>query len=469
MENKDTQFAFAPEDRDYSGEIVELVRSGAAGGSLADVLEKYHNNDIAMAFEELSEAERRTVANALGDSRLSDVLSYTDRAGEYLQGISPDTLADIIENMDAADAARVLDELDEDNKNEVLELIGDKEVKEEIELLFSYRENEFGSKMSTNYILIDRALNVKGAMRALVKEAADNDNIYTVFVEDGGRFFGAIDLKALIVARSETPLDELIATNFPYVYDTDTVSDNIEWLRSYSEPLIPVISKESGRLLGVITAEDIVEIVDEELGEDYAKLAALGAEEEEGEPFLLSIKKRAPWLIVLLFMGLTVSFVVGLFEGVVAELPAIVAFQSLILGMAGNVGTQSLAVTVRALGADGEFDRRKRLSVMFKETRVALLNGIVLGAVSFVVVLVYLFIIGGGGIAFALSCAGCVGVAMCFAMTVSGFVGAAIPLLLDRFGADPAVASGPLITTVNDLVAVISYYTLAWLLLLKFV
>ena len=174
------------------------------------------------------------------------------------------------------------------------------------------------------------------------------------------------------------------------------------------------------------------------------------------------MKKRIPWLIILLFLGLAVSAVVGMFEGVVAELPAIVAFQSLILGMAGNVGTQSLAVTVRALGQDSA---GTRIKMILKETRVALLNGIIVGLISFAIVSLYL-LLGSGGTEFALSVAGCVGGAMCFAMMVSGFTGAVIPITLYRLGFDPAVASGPLITTVNDLVAVLSYYGLAWALLL---
>jgi magnesium transporter len=135
--------------------------------------------------------------------------------------------------------------------------------------------------------------------------------------------------------------------------------------------------------------------------------------------------------------------------------------------MAGNVGTQSLAVTVRTLGTDEDPDGKKQFGIIIKEMKVALCNGVAIGAVSFLIVGGYLAIFGHYGIGFALPAASCVGLAMCFAMMISGFTGAAIPITLYRFGVDPAVASGPLITTVNDLVAVISYYGLAWLLLLQ--
>ena len=183
----------------------------------------------------------------------------------------------------------------------------------------------------------------------------------------------------------------------------------------------------------MITAIDLAELLDEELGDDYAKLAALSEEEERDEPLLRSLRKRAPWLIILLFLGLGVSAVVGAFEGVVAELPMIVAFQSLILGMAGNVGTQSLAVTVRALGGERP-SLGQQLLIILKETRIALLNGLLLGLFSFVIVGGYLLLLGGYGAAVAAVTAGCVGSALCFSMMISGFTGAAIPLCFHRLG-----------------------------------
>lgn len=465
MENKDF---FEIEERDHRSAILEMIKSGCSDDSLKEELNKYHDNDIARVLEDLTAEERDRILNVIGIEAMSDIVAYMDDAGEYLSRLDADAAADIIEQMDADEALEILDGLDEETRNEVLGLIEDKEVKEEIELIDSYDEDEFGSKMSTNFIVINRGLSVKAATKTLIAEAAENDNIYTIFVTNqDGSFYGAIDLKDLIVARSNTELEDLICTTFPYVYDKDIISDNIERTRSYAEDLIPVLSGETKKLLGVITSKDIIDIVDEELGDDYAKLAALGSEQERDESLLGSIKKRVPWLIALLFMGLAVSAVVGLFENVVDSLPMIVAFQSLILGMAGNVGTQSLAVTVRSLGSDEEPGLRDQFIMIAKETRVALLNGIFIGIISFLIVSGYLLLFGGCDTGFAFTASLCVGLAMCFAMTISGFTGATIPICLYRFGIDPAVASGPLITTINDLVAVISYYGLAWVLLLN--
>jgi magnesium transporter len=454
------------EDRSYREQILAIIRSDISDEEIKQALDEYHDNDIASVIEELTEEENDRLLHALGSEAMSEVVPYLDDAGEYLSELEADEAADIIEQMDADEALEVLEDLDEDTRNEVLELIED-EVKEEIELIDSYEDDEFGSKMSTNFIAITRDATVKSAMRSLIAEAPENDNIYTIFVtEQDGSFYGAIDLKDLIIARSKTPLDELIYTTFPYVYDKESISASIERLRSYSEDMIPVLSSEGNKLLGVITSKDIIEIVDEERGDDYAKLAALTEEEDSSEPIFKSMKKRIPWLIALLFMGLAVSAVVGIFEGVVKELPLIVCFQSLILGMAGNVGTQSLAVTVRAISAD-EVTKGKQLGFIFKETRVALFNGFAIGLCSVLVVGAYLYFIGGYGPTMSFTTAGCVGLALCFAMMISGFTGATIPMCFYKLGIDPAIASGPLITTVNDLVAVISYYGLAWLLLIN--
>ena len=445
-----------PEDRDYRKEILEIIRGDYTEDEIKEKLEEYHDNDIAGVLDDLEADEREPLNEVIGNEAMSEIVPFMEDAGQYLSELDAEEAAEIIEHMDADEAL------------EVLEHIDDEEVKEEIELLDSYDEDQFGSKMSTNFIVIKRGLTVKAAMKSMVGQAAENDNINTIFVEnEDGTFYGAIGLKELIIARSTDDPEELICTTFPYVYDNEIVSENIERLRGYSEDMIPVLCAQSGKMLGVITSHDIIDIVDEELGDDYAKLAALGSEEEHDETLLMSMKKRVPWLVALLFMGLAVSAVVGLFEGVVSELPMIVAFQSLILGMAGNVGTQSLAVTVRTLGSDEDSNGKRQLGIILKETRVALCNGFAIGITSFLIVALYLCLFGHYSVAFALPTAGCVGMAMCFAMMISGFTGAAIPIGLYRFGLDPAVASGPLITTVNDLVAVISYYGLAWTLLLK--
>ena len=170
-------------------------------------MEEYHENDIAGTMDELTSEERDRVLDAIGNEAMSEIVPFMEDAVEYLSELDADEAADIIEHMDADEALEILDDLDEKTRTEVLEHIEDEEVKEEIELLDSYDEDEFGSKMSTNFIVIKRGLTVKGAMKRMVAEAAENDNIYTIFVEnEDGTFYGAIGLKELIIARSTVDL-----------------------------------------------------------------------------------------------------------------------------------------------------------------------------------------------------------------------------------------------------------------------
>ena len=264
-----------------------------------------------------------------------------------------------------------------------------------------------------------------------------------------------------------TPVKECaLAHNIP-VYQPKKIREPecIEELKDYSEDSIPVLDNDN-QLLGVITSASIIDLVDDEMGDDYAKLAGLTAEEDLKEPLKESMKKRLPWLIILLGLGMVVSSVVGIFEKVVTALPIIMCFQSLILDMAGNVGTQSLAVTIRVL-MDESLTGKQKLELVWKEMRIGLCNGGLLGILSFALIGLYIYLFKGKTLLFSYAVSGCIGVALLLAMLISSAVGTCIPLFFKKINIDPAVASGPLITTVNDLVAVITYYGLSWLFLLK--
>jgi magnesium transporter len=455
----------APIRRDYAAELLELLQSGRPLAELRELIDDYHDGDLADVLEQLGETERKRLYRVLGTERMSDVFAYLEDVGTYLEELGDEIAADVIEGMDADDAVDVLEELDAEKRQELLELI-DPEAAEDIQLIDSYEDDEIGSKMTTNFVAIANTLTIKQAMRSLICQAADNDNISTLYaLNEDGTFYGAIALKDLIVTREDANLDDLIVTSYPAVYAHESIAACIEELKDYSEDSIPVLG-EDNRLLGVITAQDIVEVVDEELGEDYAKLAGLTEEEDLQEPLLRSMRKRIPWLLVLLVLGMGVSGVVGLFEGVVDALPLIVGFQSLILGMAGNVGTQSLAVTIRVL-MDDDLTGLQQAKLVFKEARIGLLNGLLLGMLSFGLIGLYLWLLQGREPTLAFAVSGCLGIALTLAMMVSGITGTATPILFRKLGVDPAVASGPLITTVNDLVAVVTYYGLAWLLLIR--
>lgn len=214
------------------------------------------------------------------------------------------------------------------------------------------------------------------------------------------------------------------------------------------------------------TNENVVTIISEDLSKRIPDTQEAVANTDLKEPVSQGVKKRLPWLLVLLALGMVVSSVVGAFEQIVAQLTIIMTFQSLILDMAGNVGTQSLAVTIRVL-TDDRLTLKEKLSLVTKESKLGFLNGLILGLISIVFVGFYIFLFKQHDFAFAFSVSGCIGTALMLAMFISSAVGTLIPLFFKKIKVDPAVASGPLITTVNDLVAVITYYGLSWVLLIN--
>ena len=449
----------------YVEEIILTLREDFSQKTIDDIIENYHDNDIAEAFEQLSPEDRNKFYSLVNPERMSDIFAYVEDPATYIEETDPEFAADIIENMDSDDAVDILEEVDETISENIVSLM-DEEAGSDIALIRSYDDDEIGSIMTTNFIEICRTSSIKQAMRELVSQAAQNDNISTIYVcDEDGKYFGAIELTDLIIAREYTELESLVITSYPYVRDHELISECLERIKDYAEDSMPVLDDEN-HILGVITSQNIVEVVDDEMGDDYAKLAGLAAEEDLNEPLIKSIRKRLPWLIILFFLGLGVSSVVGLFEGVVSQVAIIVCFQSLILGMAGNVGTQSLGVTIRVL-MDEQLESKQKFALVLKEIRVALCNGLLLGIMSFLIVALYLHFFKGREFLYAFAVSGCVGTALMVAMLISGFVGTAVPLFFHKIKIDPAVASGPLISTVNDLVAVITYYGLAWVMLIN--
>lgn len=442
--------------------LVKLMHSNRTDEQIQIALSDAHERDIAAALEQLDAHQRARLYRLLGVGRVGDVFSFVGDAGKYLRELPQDDAASIVEAMDADDAVDALETVSPELRSALIEKL-DPESQHDIQLICSYQPDEIGSAMTTNFISINRHLSVKQAMRALIAQAEENDNITTLFVsDDDGSFYGAIDLKDLIVARDTIELDTLVSRNFPTVSAHAKIEDCLERLRSYSEAYIPVLG-EKRRVIGVITTDDIVEAVDHAMGDDYAKLGGLSGEEDLYEPLKTSLKKRMPWLIILLFLGMGVSSVVGMFESVVSQIALIVCFQSLILDMAGNVGTQSLAVTIRVL-MDENLKPKQKFELILKEMRIGFSGGILLGLLAFVFIGLYVWLLKGKTLSYALCISGCAGVALLVSMVLSSLVGTAIPMIFKKIHVDPAVASGPLITTVNDLVAVIAYYGLAYIL-----
>lgn len=449
---------------DYTSEVVTLLRSNLTPKIKQERILSYHENDIAAALDLLTEEERNRLYHILDTDTLANVLEYSETPNNYINELGIRKRIDVLLHFEITTTVEYLRQMEKAERNMLLELM-DNDIKREIILLSSFHEDEIGSKMTTNYISIHTGTSIRQAMRELIEQAADNDNISTLYVIDEEEtLIGAVDLKDLIIARDNTNLDSITITSYPYVYANEQIEDCIERIKDYSEDSIPVLDSDN-KLKGVLTSQDITQLVDDEMGDDYAKLAGLSSEEDLQEPLKKSILKRLPWLIILLGMGLLVSSVVGIFEHVVAHLTLIISFQSLVLDMAGNVGTQSLAVTIRVL-MDEKISGRQKLYLIGKEARIGLVNGMVLGILSFIFIGLYLVILKGQSTLLAFTVSLCTGIALLVSILLSSIAGTVIPLIFKKLHIDPAVASGPLITTINDLVAVVTYYGLAWILLI---
>ena len=430
---------------DYAKELIKIVQTTKDREELKKKIAAYHERDIANAIVESDKTVRKCIYDILDIADIAEIFSYIEEEpGKYLEEMPIEQAAKVVSNMDSDDAMDLFEELNEEDKYKLLKRL-DKEAKEDVQKLLSYEEDQIGSCMTNNYIVVRNDVTIREAMSTLVKQAGEHDNIQTLYViDENGIFAGAIDLKDLIIAREHDNLQDIISSSYPYVYEHEKISECMEILTDYEEDSIPVLTQDK-KIAGILTSSDIVELVDDEMGDDYAKLAGLTEEEDLNEPTIVSMKKRLPWLIALLFLGMAVSSVVGMFESIVSVLPIVICFQSLVLDMAGNVGTQSLAVTIRVL-MDENLSGKKM-------------------ALVFLGVYIHLFKHYAWISSFLIS--GCVGISLTVAMVISSLVGTIIPMFFHKINIDPAVASGPLITTINDLVAVITYYGLSGLVLIQ--
>lgn len=444
-------------------EIIKIIKETTDLVVLHDLLYSYHKNDIARSFEFLTEEELEKVYQTFDEQELAEIFTYLDDVKEYIEDLEIKEAADLIELMDSDDAKEILEELDEEDRNEILELM-DEEIVDDIELLTSYEEDVIASYMTNNYITIKKDFTIKQAMKKVVEEASTNDNFTIIYVvHDDETLYGTVELKDLIKARASDNLEDIIKKSYPSIIDITNVSDALILVKDYEIDSIPIVN-EKNVLLGVVTTNDLLEVIDDELSDDYAKLAGLTSEEELEESTFKSVKKRIPWLCALLVLGLIISLVMRVFESAIVAVPAIVFFQSMILGMGGNVGTQSLAVTIRAI-SDEEISKKEVNRLVLKEIRIAFFNGLLIGLISFVVVSLYLSLTKtvidpsiGFNIFDIFKTSGVVSLSLLISMMISGLIGTLIPIVLQKCKIDPAVASGPFITSINDIMAIVVYY-----------
>lgn len=415
-----------------------------------------HPYDQSVLFDKASPEQRKIIFQFLSPEEVAEIFEANNFDDEEYQGLmdemEPSYAADMLSNMYADNAVDVLNEL---NKEQVVSYLNmmDEESAQEIKDLLHYEEYTAGAIMTTEYVSIPQSSTVRSAMTILRKEAPEAETIYYLFVVDDDHFLtGVISLRDIIVAEEDTLIRDIMNERVVSVPVSEDQEEVARMMKDYNFLALPVIDHR-GYLLGIITVDDIMDVLEEEASDDYSKLAGVSDMDTFDKSPFQAAKKRLPWLLILLFLGMFTANIIGVFEDTLDEVALLAVFIPLIAGMAGNSGTQALAVAIRGI-ATGDIEEQSKMKLLMREAGTGLITGLTSGIL--VVFLVYFwkhdFLIGL-----------LVGIAISASIVVATIAGSFIPLLIHRMKIDPAVASGPFITTINDIISILIYLGLATL------
>ncbi|KRM95016.1 magnesium transporter [Loigolactobacillus rennini] len=419
-----------------------------------------HHWEQAQFFLSLNRSERLALyriltANEVGNF-FDDIDDDNQQMPEFLAEMKSDFAAKVLTEMYTDNAVDILEHLDKPAINRLLTQMP-RQSALNMRSLLHYDDQTAGAIMTTEFIAIAANQTLASAMYALREKAADAELIYYVYVMDTeNRLVGIISLRDLIVNNQETMVYEIMNERVISVQVTDDQESVAQTIRDYGFFAVPV-TDDSNRLLGIITVDDIIDVIDDEAASDYSGLAGVDVEDTTENPVKAAVK-RLPWLITLLFLGMSTASLINHYESLVSEASVLAVFISLITGTAGNAGTQSLAVAVRRLAFPEQ--ERTFLRSLLTELITGLLTGIVTG-------LTITLVVGFWKHSFTLGFV--IGLAMCCAIIVANLAGSFIPGLMARLGFDPAVASGPFISTLSDLTSVLIYFSIAQYFITSFV
>ncbi len=373
----------------------------------------------------------------------------------YIAELQQNYAIDVINNMPYDDVADFLGELPEATKELYLSKMSKEEAEEVIHLL-KYDDQTAGAIMTTEYISVASLDTVRNVMDRLRLEAPDAETIYYLYVIDEQlKLVGVVSLRDLIIAPLDQKIEDVMLTRVRSV-ETHTDQEEVaRIMKKYDFLAIPVTAQ--GMLVGIVTVDDIMDVVEEETEEDFGEISAVRGSLDANISAFAAAKKRSPWIIMLMFLGLITAGVIGEFEETLEAVIILAAFIPLIMDSAGNTGTQALAVVVRGL-AVGSVDRSSIGKMLKREFGTGLLLGLFC-AITLLIVVPLLYPEGG------IMLAGIVGVSLFITLSLSTMVGATVPLIINKLKIDPAVASGPFITTINDIMGLIIFFSIATALL----
>jgi magnesium transporter len=421
--------------------------------------------DLAVMYPNMDVLEQKRMIHLMKLEKLSDMFVELDIDDQYelFELLETPRKKSLLKSLESDDLKEFVEDLEPELRPVIIQYLPQIKAKS-LELLLKYDEDLAASIMSTDVIALDHELSIKDATLKVVTTSKENDYIDMLFItDDDKRVIGSIDLKDLIMARPTQTLLSIMREDFHFVYEDESIEKAIETVMDYDKNAIPVLDHED-RLLGIVTADDIFDEIIEEAEEDYQKMALLSDHETEFSAIERS-KQRLPWLMIAVVLNLLIASFLSIFEATLAEVTALVLFQPLILGMAGNIGTQSLAVTILGLHLDA-FDRHKMPKIhIFKETLIGLMNSIIIAISCAIFAYLFLSIIPTGQQS-AVSISIIVLVAVFSSMFISALMGVYVPIILDRIKQDPSAASGPIMTTINDVVALVIYFGIATIVFL---
>ena len=411
-----------------------------------------HPYDQAVFFTKQDKKYRLQIYTYLSPEEMSEIMESLnlEETIVFIPEMDPRFASMVLAEMAVDDAVDILNELDKDKVASYLTIM-EKEAADDIKHLLHYEEKTAGSIMTTEFVAIYKSQTARQTMQLLKAEAPDAETIYYLYVLDEvKRLVGVLSLRDLIIAEEDTLIEEIMSEKIIAVSVAKDQEENAQMMRDYDFLALPVVDFQD-HLLGIITVDDILDVMEEEASEDYTRLAAVGDSERVDDNAFNSAKKRLPRLIILLFLGMLTASLIGRFEETLNQVAILAIFIPLIAGMAGNTGTQALAVAVRGI-ATGDYGKQGKMRLIFKEAGTGLITGTVCGIViTFVIYLwqedIFLGLL--------------VGVSIMATLIVATLAGSLIPMLMDRLNIDPAVASGPFITTINDIISILIYFGMA--------
>jgi len=414
----------------------------------------WHLYEQGQFYLSLDKKERHLMYAYLSPKEMADMLDVIEEDHEgltdYITEMSPNYVVAILENMYTDNAVDILSQLEEETARKYLDRMKP-ETSVNMKRLLHYEDKTAGSIMATEYVSIVANQTVRSALTLLKKKAQEAEIIYYVYVVSlTNQLVGVISLRDLIVSDDDMMIEDMMGERVISVNVNEDQEDVAKMIRDYDFLAVPV-TDDNNHLLGIITVDDIIDVIDDEAASDYSGLAGVDVEAATTETSFQAALKRLPWLVTLLFLGMSTASLISHYEILISEASILAVFISLITGTAGNAGTQSLAVAVRKLAVSDDKELNF-FSLILSEIFTGIITGAVTGVVIFLVV-------GFWKQNFPLGLV--IGIAMLCAITIANLAGSLIPLLMDKIGFDPAVASGPFITTLSDLTSVLIYFNIA--------